>query len=198
MQCSNCQFQNMPGVQTCGRCGASLQLASSAIDVHPPRASLAAKRWRRWLPSARWQRWFTFSGWRQQLSTWWAYSRRVVSDILAYIRAIQWPSGMPRLGLVMRTIVPGWAHWYSGRFVRARWIFGCYIGLLLLALSLALVRAAYPVIQLVIVFHAASVADALPAKERFSWQRLFYFALAWLVLSNFVYVYYPVVRLMGW
>ena len=50
MQCSNCQFQNMPGVQTCGRCGASLQLASLAIDVHPPRAGRAAKRWRRWFP----------------------------------------------------------------------------------------------------------------------------------------------------
>ena len=35
-------FENMPGVQTCGRCGASLQLASLAIDVHPPRAGRAA------------------------------------------------------------------------------------------------------------------------------------------------------------
>ena len=45
MQCNNCQFENIPGVHACGRCGASLQLASLMVDVHPPRtagAKLAA------------------------------------------------------------------------------------------------------------------------------------------------------------
>src|SRR5262249_30848572 len=38
MQCKNCRFENMPGVEACGRCGSSLRLATAVIDVHPPRA----------------------------------------------------------------------------------------------------------------------------------------------------------------
>ena len=57
MQCSNCKFENMPAVTACGRCGATLQVASLPIDVNPPRASEAAKRWRRWFPTTRyWNR----------------------------------------------------------------------------------------------------------------------------------------------
>ena len=98
MQCSNCQFQNMPGVQTCGRCGASLQLASLAIDVHPPRASRAAKRWRRWFPIARME----------------PVSR------CATLPAVGYPAGRPicRRRRALADDRPGWAQ-YVGRPARA-------------------------------------------------------------------------------
>ncbi len=43
MQCVNCGFENMPGVQACVRCGAPLQVAQAkAADFMPPRAG----RWK--------------------------------------------------------------------------------------------------------------------------------------------------------
>src|SRR5919204_650375 len=47
MQCPSCRFQNMPGVEVCGRCGSSLRLATAVVDVHPPRARAWQKRVRR-------------------------------------------------------------------------------------------------------------------------------------------------------
>ena len=46
-------------------------------------------------------------------------------------------------------------------------------------------------LQLAVLCHAASVADALGPEEPYSVVRLFYFALAWLLLFNFVYVPHP-------
>ena len=50
MQCPSCEFQNMPGLESCGRCGTSLGLRTAAIDVNPPRASRTAKRLRKVVP----------------------------------------------------------------------------------------------------------------------------------------------------
>ena len=195
MQCNNCQFQNMPGVQTCGRCGASLRLASLPIDVHPPRASRPAKWRRRWLPIY----WLTHG---LPVARWVSgISRRIgrsISDLVSYIKAIPWRPAVPWIGLVLRTIIPGWAHWHTGRRTRAACIFACYLGLLVLALLFARSRVSYQLIEGIIVFHAASVADALPAKEPVIWRRLLYFTVAWLVLSDFVYVFLPAWRLIGW
>jgi len=44
MQCFNCGFHNMPGNAGCARCGANLALATTAIDVQPPRARGWQKR----------------------------------------------------------------------------------------------------------------------------------------------------------
>ncbi|NLF08434.1 MAG: zinc ribbon domain-containing protein [Pirellulaceae bacterium] len=203
MQCSNCHFENLPGATTCGRCGASLQLASLAIDVHPPRASRESKQLRKLLPVARWQKWFALAGWQQQISTFHAYLKRVGFRLRTFLKSISWRDNVPKLRLVMRTIIPGWAHWYSGRHIRAKWIFGGYVFFLLMALLLNRFPTVNYIllIQAIAVFHAASAADALVEKEQYSGQRLLYFALAWFLLSSFVYVYYSpisVVRLLGW
>jgi hypothetical protein len=190
MQCSNCQFQNMPGVQNCGRCGASLQLASLAIDVHPPRASRPAK-WRRHVLPIYWLgRWFPVTRWGLGI-------RRGLSAMLAHIKESQWRSNLPMIGLVLRTIVPGWAHWYTGRRTRAVCFLACYVGLLLLALLFSRAPASSLMIQAIILFHAATVADALAPTDRVFGQRLLYFVLAYLVLANFVYVLYPIGRFLG-
>lgn len=39
MQCSNCRFENMPGMKKCVRCGGVLGVSMSDINVIPPRAS---------------------------------------------------------------------------------------------------------------------------------------------------------------
>lgn len=46
MQCRQCHFENMPGVNACFRCGSTLA-ASGTIDVHPPRASAWKSPFRR-------------------------------------------------------------------------------------------------------------------------------------------------------
>lgn len=143
MQCSNCQFENMPGVNTCGRCGASLQLAALAIDVHPPRASPAAKALRRWLPML----WL-----RNQL-------RGVLSAMLAARKMLRWPSGWPAPRLLLRTIVPGWAHWYLGRTRRALWVFGWYLAFLLAGLLLLGTSLGWTLLILAVFLHAVSIAD---------------------------------------
>ena len=50
MQCPSCRFENMPGLESCGRCGTSLRLSTAVIDVSPPRASNTAKRVRKVVP----------------------------------------------------------------------------------------------------------------------------------------------------
>src|SRR5262245_31071590 len=97
MQCPNCRFENMPGVAACGRCGGSLQLTSTAIDVHPPRAGAWAKALRRVSPG---RRSYQF---RDLL---WARIPRLGGDHYADV---------PEAGILVRLAVPGWAQIYCGR-----------------------------------------------------------------------------------
>lgn len=101
MQCPSCRFENMPGVTQCGRCGAHLRLGSVAvaIDVHPPRASQHAKRWRR--------RFRTVPSLRTPLAEMLQNMRRAVLG--------GWePPDVPAAGVIRRMIVPGWPQIYCG------------------------------------------------------------------------------------
>ena len=179
MQCSNCQFQNMPGVQNCGRCGASLQLASLPIDVHPPRAGSAAKRWRRWFPA----------------TLYWHRFRAAVAGGLAARRALGWPSDLPAPGLLLRMIVPGWAQRYAGRTTRGRWISWCYLGLLLSGLLFLGTGWGSLLLGLALALHAASIMDIVATSVPDLRQRLIYSGVAVLLLA--VVVYYPAGWLLG-
>jgi signal peptidase I len=172
MQCSNCRFENMPGIQACGRCGASLQLASLAIDVNPPRAARSAKRWRRWFPVARY----------------WSRVRSAVANS----RAAKWLSGLPERSLLLRMIVPGWAQRHAGRLARARWMFGSYVGLLLAGLLFVGTPLGWLLVGLAVAVHAASVLDFMAATVADVGQRLAYSAVTLLALLSAVY--YPA----GW
>jgi hypothetical protein len=177
MQCSNCQFQNIPGVQACGRCGASLQLASSAIDVHPPRASRAAKWWRRWFPITRY------------------WNRFRAAGVFARVRISGWPTDLQRPGVLLRMIVPGWAQRCTGRTVRARWMFGCYLGLLLSGLLFIGTALGWLLLGLAVSFHAASILDIVATSVFNFGQRLIYTGVAILMLT--IIVYYPAGRLLA-
>jgi signal peptidase I len=179
MECSNCQFQNIPGVKACGRCGASLQLASLVIDVHPPRASRAAKRWRRWFP----------------VSTYWNRFRNAVAAALAARRIQDWVSDLPAGGLVLRMAVPGWAQCYAGRRIRGTWFFWGYVGALLSGLVFAGTGLGFLLLGLAISLHTASITDIVSSNVSSLRLRLVYSAVAMIVLV--AVVYYPAGLLLG-
>ncbi|HLJ96475.1 MAG TPA: S26 family signal peptidase [Gemmataceae bacterium] len=116
MQCSSCHFENMPGVEVCGRCGSSLRLATAVVDVHPPRARPWVKRMRRTLPL-----------------------RKVSAQVRDAVRGLRHQAAdfaqfvgfpQPRPGMLPRLIVPGWAHIHSGQVLHGSLFLGVYLTLL--------------------------------------------------------------------
>jgi signal peptidase I len=179
MQCVNCHFENMPGITTCGRCGASLQLASAVIDVHPPRASRMAKRWRHWFP----------------LSRYWYRLR--AANLLSRIPHLHlhWPSELPPVPVLLKMIVPGWAQWSLGRNARAKWMFGVYLGLVLSSILFLGTAIGWLLLGLAVAVHAASVMDVLGTDIFDVRQRLAYTCAAVAALT--LLVYYPIGRLVA-
>ena len=101
MQCTNCQFQNMPGSDNCGRCGTSLRLSTAVMDVHPPRASATRKRLRRIVPA------------RQAV-----IGLRDVMEISGTTSTIHRIAAAAPWSLFLRLAIPGWSHFYTGQRVR--------------------------------------------------------------------------------
>src|SRR5262245_19626175 len=100
MQCPNCRFQNMPGLESCGRCGTSLALATAVLDVNPPRATSWQKHVRRWLP------------WRSVNNLRYAARDHRISVGKALDEAA---IALPESRLLARLIIPGWAHFFQGQ-----------------------------------------------------------------------------------
>ena len=110
MQCVNCQFQNMPGTSACARCGSSMSLATAVMDVHPPRASRAAKKVRRVLP---------------------------VDRIVNRIKGETFVSAPVRRALPMgRMAIPGWYHFHAGLPARGHVYLWLFVAFLLPALPM--------------------------------------------------------------
>src|SRR5207248_2105024 len=110
----------MPGITVCGRCGTSLGVATAVLDVHPPRARPWIKRLRRLLPIDR--------------AT--IRVRDASSVATRHARMIAEDAGMPvpSFGLLVRMLVPGWAHFHLGQRLRAWAFLGVYLVFLLLSL----------------------------------------------------------------
>src|SRR5690242_3378580 len=114
MQCASCRFENMPGVNECGRCGSPLGLKTLAVDVHPPRAGAWTKRLRRM---------FVF---RSVLYEARDAGRRVARDSWFHnFRRIEVPGS--HWGVLARLIVPGWAHFHLGDRIRGYTYLGAYL-----------------------------------------------------------------------
>jgi hypothetical protein len=174
MQCSNCQFENMPGVRACGRCGASLQLASLSINVHPPRAGRLTKFVRRWFPLVL------------------LWNRLTLAIARSLPGSFHWPADVPPASVLLRAIVPGWSQSYLGRVRRGKWMFWGYLGLLLSGLLFAGTFLGWTLLGLAMSLHAASVVDIVAPTVHEMRLRLGY-AAATLALLTIV-VYYPA----GW
>jgi len=144
MQCPSCQFENMPGMAVCGRCGAQLRLSAAAIDVHPPRASVRAKRLRRWFP-------------RYRLMA-------VLHGAVAGLTAFRSPDfDWDRLpaGVYLRMVVPGWPQRYLGQLQRGRVMLWLYVALLGLGiLSIGTTFGAL-VLGTALAVHISSMMDVL-------------------------------------
>src|SRR3990172_6356595 len=97
MQCPSCQFENMPGSGRCARCGASLALATAAIDVHPPRAGRLSR--------------FELTFWR-----FWHGMGRAGSKASSALPAFGSRSDTVNfdLGTMRRCVVPGWPQYRRG------------------------------------------------------------------------------------
>lgn len=136
----------MPGLESCGRCGTSLTLATAAIDVHPPRASDRARTLRRWFPTFRLTEWL----------------RQFGEAIGGGLRTLfgRWEPDRPAGSLIGRMIVPGWPQLYCGQ-VRG-WVFlGVWLVSLLLLLAFVGTWLGSVCLGITIAAHASSVLDVI-------------------------------------
>ncbi|QEH38701.1 hypothetical protein OJF2_73070 [Aquisphaera giovannonii] len=163
MQCPSCRFENMPGLDACGRCGTSLTLAGSAIDVNPPRASRSARQMRRLVN-------------RKPVYRAKDAARSVRGGLLGAIAADGWFTPPPP-GTIRRLIVPGLAQIHAGN-VTWGWL---YLGSYAVFLLLGLLRWGStdgPIfIGLAISAHASSVVSALMREHAVDRRKLFLFTL---------------------
>lgn len=168
MQCSSCQFENMPGTDYCGRCGTSLRLSTAAFDVYPPRAGRWAKRVRRAFPLAR--------------------ALGAIRDALRLPMAVL-PMWMPPLTDIVRLSIPGWPQRHRGQRLRASLFLGAF--LLLLLGGALLLGATWGSILLGLAFavHSASVFDATTSSVEAlgAARRILRSALLSMLLGLFIY-----------
>src|SRR5687768_1404860 len=173
MQCASCQFENMPGVQVCGRCGGILQTGSVAIDVHPPRASNRAKRWRRRVQPVRGRR------------------SSVVHAASRWLQAARgnWDSGfIQERSIVRRMVVPGWPQIYCGSTIRGGLLLGVWIVLLMLGLLYSGTPLGSLLLGLAVSAHVASILDLTLIAGDVTFDRLRQAGIALLLLGCLLYV----------
>ncbi len=144
MQCPSCQFENMPGITVCGRCGARLQFSPAEIEVHPPRASQRAKRLRRWFP---WYRW--------------AAVVRSATERIPALRVPELDGQRLPWGVCLRMVVPGWPQTYTGQRQRGRWMLGLF--LVLFAAGMVAIGTSCGALLLgtAVAVHISSIMDVL-------------------------------------
>jgi hypothetical protein len=175
MQCANCHFENLPGLDLCGRCGASLRIATAVIDVHPPRAS--QRRFRR----------LGFDSWLRRKSQ----AVSTMLDSALWTSTIDRPPSL----VVARMIVPGWPQVYLGQTARGRlflWTYGVFMALALVLLG---TNWGSLLLGLALAVHAASVIDIVFTGMSRG-RSAFYFCL---IYGGFValLVYWPAIFLFS-
>jgi signal peptidase I len=176
MQCPSCRFENIPGLEACGRCGTSLAIGTAVIDVNPPRASKGAKRVRKLIP----RRFF----YQARDATALAHQRIAGS----FVDDARVP--LPEPGVLSRLMVPGWAHLFAGFRIRGLVFFWAYV--VFLASGLLAWGTEFGSIFLGLAFaaHASSILDILLRQGTVRFPRMM--ATAALVFAALaLLVYYP-------
>ncbi|MGP0067801.1 MAG: S26 family signal peptidase [Isosphaeraceae bacterium] len=182
MQCPSCRFENMPGLESCGRCGTLLSLGSIAIDVNPPRASRASKRLRKAVPRHLIYR-------VRDLAS---EARRVITRSTVEDSRIP----LPEPEILARLIVPGWAHIHSGLVIRGRFFLAAYLPLLLLGLARWGTGLGSMLLGLAFSVHAASVVDILVRQGTVRFPRMMLTTLVvYIILA--ILVYWPAGQLLS-
>lgn len=138
MRCQRCEFENMPGLDKCMRCGSVLGASAEPIDVHPPRMS----RWKKPIRNF-------FRNIRQIKPT-----NGIFDYDLNFRYFPEWLNKASRLAFfgAALSLIPGLAHAVQKRFSTIRWwvaawlitlltglfLFGSPLGLLILGLAIGL------------------------------------------------------------
>jgi type IV secretory pathway protease TraF len=177
MQCRNCHFENMPGVDACGRCGGSLRLATAVIDVHPPRAGRWSKRMGKLVP-----RGLAF--------------RARDAVLQAGVDISELPVGdFPERSVLLRMVVPGWPQLFLGQKVSGRALLFGYLLFLCLGMTFIGTGIGSFFLGLALVCHAASIIDVLTVATKDVRQRIA-IGITCIAGVGFV-IYYPAVRLVS-
>jgi hypothetical protein len=158
----------MPGVKACGRCRASLQMSTMAINVHPPRAGAWAKRLRRWF-------WWPNVNWR-------GAAAGAVEGLMG-----RDASERPAWPLMVRMIVPGWPQIYQGHKERGWSFLGSFAALAVLALAMLGTVIGSICLGLAVAAHASSVIDVVLTSTRPSRTRIIYALVCLVGVGELVY-----------
>jgi type IV secretory pathway protease TraF len=137
MRCQRCKLENIPGRETCIKCGSALEIKSTAINIYPPRMAKWKKPFRDLLRSMRKGKVVPQTDIKSRSS---ARLREFFSDSVS--------------GLLL-SIIPGFAHWIQNRFKEIRWYFFAWLVLLLSGLFLYGSPAGFICFGLAIGVHAA-------------------------------------------
>jgi signal peptidase I len=176
MQCPSCRFENIPGLDACGRCGTTLALATAVIDVNPPRASRNAKRLRKAVP-----RRFFYQARDAATQAHERFVGSVVND--SHVP-------LPEPGILSRLIIPGWAHLHSGFRIRGlvfSWLYAVLLGFGLLQWG---TEFGSILLGLAFAVHASSIMDILLRQGTVRFPRMIATA-AFVFAGLSILIYYP-------
>ncbi len=180
MQCVNCQFENMPGLTSCVRCGSSLTLATATIDVHPPRAGRWSKKWRK------------ISGHRRLSEA----PFRLANALAVLVEQVLRIRGVAFDVPIYTALIPGWPQYAAGRRVLAIVHLASYV--LFLVPTVLFLGSAVSTLCLGLAFssHFSSVLSALIISRRdlrTRWQCGFF-----MIAIVALFVCLPMYRLLDW
>lgn len=173
MQCPSCQFENMPGLTRCGRCGGALHSGAVQVDVNPPRASARRKRLRKQFSA--------IPKLREQAET---LSAQVGKTLIP-----EWVMpDVPESSILWRLIVPGWGQSYLGHRLRGRIIFWSYLACFLSGLLMIGTGWGTLLLGLAVAGHAVSVLDVVLRESDSRFERLGKGAMTIAALLGGIYV----------
>lgn len=136
MRCQRCTFENIPGQKTCIKCGLTLEITATDIDVHPPRMSKWKKPFRGFVRFLRKGKVVPQQELKLRYSTWF---RALTSNSYA--------------GLFL-SVIPGLGHFIQKRFGEIKWYFLIWLVLLISGLFMYGSAAGFICIGLAVGLHA--------------------------------------------
>lgn len=114
MRCASCEFENLPGLTACARCGSGL--LPQQVVVEPPRASRLRAR--------------------THLACWTHDAGGIVWRVKRSIAGVRFsPDGSPRRVAVIATLIPGLGHLLEGLRFMGGLILFTWLALLLLVIT---------------------------------------------------------------